>query len=121
MTELTIHKDKPLDFIHHLEIIMTDPTFRAFFDEYFKTWGDTKATLMVMKAYLMIEEETKKTSRKISSKEISEILRQILLNRETRRYLVESMESFMKSEHRQTFNQICHDTIKKQTLLIEKK
>lgn len=112
MKELVL-REKPLDFIHHLETIMTDSTFRSFFDEYFKTWGDTKATIMVMKAYLMIEEETKKLEKEIAPAQISQILREILINSETRKYLVESMETFMKPEHRTSFNQICHETISK--------
>ena len=122
MTEIVKYED-PLNFIHHLEQIMTDPTFRCFFDEYFKTWGDTKATLMLMKAYIMIEEETKKIYGKdqnFDSSIVSEILRNVLKNSETRKYLVESMESFMSNTHRKTFNEICLQTIQQKNIFLIK-
>jgi len=106
--------ERPLDFIHHLEQIMTDPTCRSFFDEYFKTWGDIKATLMLIKAYLMIDTETNRIyGRSLPPTVISDILRHVIKDSETRRYLVDSMEKFMK-ESNQNFNQICHQ------ILIEK-
>ena len=42
-------------FFQFIDIMMNDPKMREFFDEFFSDWDEIKTTIMVMKAYQIID------------------------------------------------------------------
>ena len=111
------------DFMKKLSVIMEDSEFRNFFNEYFNNWDDIKAILMIMKMYQLIKYKHNKpeekplqqiteyasdidhteivTQRLIYNKlknpdEVIKTLRTMMNNKDTRKKMVDAMESFMK-------------------------
>jgi len=88
----------PADFLGHLSQLMREPSFRKFHQEYFSTWSDSKASLMLIKTYFLIESELSRQGFIANEDEIIEVIRRLMKHRECRRYLVDSMVSFINDD-----------------------
>jgi hypothetical protein len=113
---------RPSDFMSYLATLMADPIFRGFYREYFATWSDSKASLMLIKAYLMIEHELSKRTdyllpdhmnTDIDPHIVIEILQKLMKHSQYRHYLVQSMDLYMKNE--QDFTHMFNELVWKDT------
>ena len=94
-------------FFQFIDIMMNDPNMREFFDEFFGDWDEIKTTIMVMKAYQVIdhkikqlEYETKQImSPVIRRKMMIGIIKEMLTTSECRQELVNNMNEFMGNKH----------------------
>jgi hypothetical protein len=94
-------------FFQFIDIMMNEPKMREFFDEFFSEWDEIKTTIMVMKAYQVIdvkfkqiELETKNSfSPVIRRKMMIGIIKEMLTTSECRQELVKNMNEFMGNSH----------------------
>ena len=94
-------------FFQFIDIMMNDPKMREFFDEFFSDWDEIKTTIMVMKAYQVIDHkikqlefETKQVmSPVIRRKMMIGIIKEMLTTSECRQELVNNMNEFMGNRH----------------------
>lgn len=76
--------------------LMSDDTFRDFFTEYFSTWSDARAVLMLMNGYVFIEETfISHTGKKPKPNDVLYILRKMMMNGDYRRIIRDSMLQFL--------------------------
>jgi len=111
LIERKIVNDNQFGFMEKMAQLMTKPDFRVFFQEYFQNWSDIKASLMMMKTYAFIDDEyTKKSGGdKLESDIILAIMKNMILNADCRRLLVDEMDNFMQQKG--TFLQYYHQAI----------
>jgi hypothetical protein len=103
------------DFMTKLSDVMSEPTFREFFDTHFSDWNDSKAVFMMMKAYQMLDDESYKVyNKRLQPPVLADMLKRIMFQSDTRRYLTQSMTEFMNgSNSDKEFTQICHKMLLK--------
>jgi|LakMenEpi03Aug12_release.lakeMendotaPanAssembly.Ray.scaffolds.fasta_scaffold338045_1 hypothetical protein len=90
-------------FFQFIDIMMNDVKMREFFDEFFSEWDEIKTTIMVMKAYQVIDHKIKQlecNEKKILSIEIRRklmigIIKEMLTTSECRQELIKNMNEFM--------------------------
>jgi hypothetical protein len=94
-------------FFQFIDIMMNEPKMREFIDEFFSEWDEIKTTIMVMKAYQVIDSKfkelefkTKKTMcPEIRRKMMIGIIKEMLTTSECRQELVKNMNDFMGNNH----------------------
>ena len=94
-------------FFQFIDIMMNEPKMREFIDEFFSDWDEIKTTIMVMKAYQVIDSKfkqlefkTKKTMCiEIRRKMMIGIIKEMLTTSECRQELVKNMNDFMGNSH----------------------
>ena len=94
-------------FFQFIDLMMNEPKMREFFDEFCSDWDEIKTTIMVMKAYQVIdvkfkqiELETKNTmSPVIRRKMMIGVIKEMLTTSECRQELVKNMNEFMGNSH----------------------
>jgi hypothetical protein len=89
---IIINKDQ--DFLSILAILMNDYDFKDFCKTNLSTWSDSKAALMMINMYVIIDEEC---GEKLSSTEIINIIRQMMKNTDTRNALITSMIKYIEN------------------------
>ena len=88
-------------FMEKMAQVMSNPEFCEFFNEYFKDWSDTKASLMMMKTYAFVDEQyINQTGQKLSSEEIMIIVKKMVMNSDYRQLLVNEMDNFITNKGR---------------------
>lgn len=90
----------PHDFIERLAEIMTDPAVRSFFNDYFKTWSDGQACLMLMHAYNVIDETyaRKNGGARLTSDQIVPLVRRAVSNADCRKVLCTAMQRYISDD-----------------------
>jgi hypothetical protein len=94
-------------FFQFIDIMMNEPKMREFFDEFFSEWDEIKTTIMVMKAYQVIdvkfkqiELETKNSMSPITRRKMMiGVIKEMLTTSECRQELVKNMNEFMGNSH----------------------
>ena len=94
-------------FFQFIDIMMNDPKMRDFFDEFFSDWDEIKTTIMVMKAYQVIDHKIKQLEFEtkqvmlpvIRRKMMIGIIKEMLTTSECRQELVNNMNEFMGNRH----------------------
>ena len=82
-------------FFKDLHNMMQNEQFRKFYDKYYKDWGEIKVMMMYMKLYESIENEYyQQFGKKISKEKVLYIVRQIIRNKESRKYALEQLKNF---------------------------
>jgi hypothetical protein len=112
-------------FFQFIDIMMNDPKMRAFFDEFFSDWDEIKTTIMVMKAYQVIDVKLKElkldTINEMSSemrrKMMIGIIKDMLTTSECRQELVKNMNQFMGIENFNQCKKLVQDKTSSYTLL----
>ena len=107
-------------FFQFIDIMMNDPKMRAFFDEFFSDWDEIKTTIMVMKAYQVIDVKLKELkldtintmSSEMRRKMMIGIIKDMLTTSECRQELVRNMNQFMGIEN---FNK-CKNLVEDKTI-----
>jgi predicted nucleic-acid-binding protein len=85
-------------FMGRLRDLMENDSFREFATEYFSTWDDTKASMMLIHHYMLIEGEyLERTGKNLESDKIIEILKTIMANSECRKIIVDNMSKFFEN------------------------
>lgn len=96
---LTVPKnslEKTEGFLSRMADVLSDDKVKAFFRDYFSTWTDAKTALMMMHTFVVIDEGYFQSSgKRLSSSELSEMVRQVVADRDCRPILVEAMKEFM--------------------------
>jgi hypothetical protein len=90
-------------FFQFIDTMMNDTKMREFFDEFFGDWDEIKTTIMVMKAYQVIDHKIKQLEfekKKLLPVEIRRkmmigIMKEMLTTSECRQELVKNMNEFM--------------------------
>ena len=93
-------------FFQFIDLMMNDPKMRSFFDEFFSDWDDIKTTIMIMKAYQVIDikikeletESTKSITIDMRRKMMIGMIKEMIANSECRQELVKNMNQFMGIE-----------------------
>ena len=101
-------------FFQFIDIMMNDPKMRNFFDEFFSDWDEIKTTIMVMKAYQIIDNKMREleyNTKKIMlldtrRKMMIGIMKEMLTNSYCRQELVKNMNDFMGNSHLNHCNQL---------------
>jgi len=91
-------------FFTFLDKIMSDPELRGYFDEFFETWSDIRASIMIMKTYQMVDQHLKDSHVSFSdstqrSKIMIGIIKGMLSDSSCRQEMVKNMESFENGEY----------------------
>lgn len=91
-------------FFGFVDRIMSDPELRTYFDEFFGSWNDIRAVIMVMKTYQMVDEQLKENNVSFSSPEQKRkvmigIMKEMLVNPSCRSEMVSNMVQFEKAEY----------------------
>ena len=115
-------------FFQFIDIMMNDPKMRTFFDEFFSDWDDIKTTIMVMKAYQVIDvklkslevETTNTISPDMRRKMMIGIIKEMLITSECRQELVKNMNEFMGIENLNHCKNLVHDKTINYTTLLRK-
>lgn len=97
-------------FMDKLALIMSNPSFQDFFNQYFQDWSDIKAVIMIMQLYSLIDQEYQKLTggAKLPPDQIVKNVQQVMMNTECRALIVDTMSKFMNPEltSNQSFRQI---------------
>lgn len=105
------------NFMGRLATVMSNEHVRDFFADFFDTWFDTKAALMMLHVYGCIDVEyTKQTGERLTSTEIVEVMRQMFDNSECRHVLVTAMTEFLDLQN-QSFLDVYRRVAPNQTLM----
>lgn len=111
---------QPDDFLSRLHKIMRDPEIVKFFQMYFSTWSDTRASLMLMNVYLLVEEEFEQSvGRKPKGTDVASVVRQLMIDASYRRMIVDSFNEYTTNIHT-NFHQNIRSLIADNKLSIEK-
>lgn len=94
---------KNRDFFEELATVMSNEEFRKFFTEYFGSWDDIKAIMMIMKTYEYIDSEYQERTggKMMEPSKIADVMRAIMKKHEFRKIMVEGVNEFM--DNRQKF------------------
>lgn len=97
----------PDDFLSSMGRIMRDPDVVKFFRTYFSTWSDTRASLMLMNVYILVEEEFESVmNTKPREHEVAGIVRQLMLDSTYRRMIIDSFNEYTSNIHTNFQNNI---------------
>lgn len=84
------------DGMDRLADVMSDSAVRSFFHDFFGTWSDAKAALLMMYVYVSIDEEyAKQTGERMTPTDVAAIMRKMFANSQCRHVLVDAMADFM--------------------------
>lgn len=114
-------------FFQFIDVMMNDPKMRSFFDEFFSDWDDIKTTIMIMKAYQVIDikikeletESSKSITVDMRRKMMIGIIKEMIADSECRQELVKNMNQFMGTEKLDACKNLVND--KASTMLISTK
>ncbi len=82
-------------FLSRLQDIMTDEKVETFFKDYFSTWSDTKAALMLMQTYVSIDDSYfAQVGQRMPPEQIVVIVRKMIGDADCRKILVEAMNQY---------------------------
>lgn len=82
-------------FLQRLAIIMADDGVKTFFRDYFSTWSDTKAALMLMQTYVAIDDAyVREFGTRLPSEQIAGYVREIVGDKECRQAIVAAMSHY---------------------------
>ena len=86
-------------YFKDLHDIMQNEKFRKFYDKYYKNWGEIEVMMMYMKLYESIEKEYfQQFNEKISKEKVLYIVKQIIKNKDSRKYTVKQLQQFKNFE-----------------------
>lgn len=107
--------DHQKSFMEKLSLIMSDPEFREFYDEYFQSWSDIKSVVMLMNTYALIDNQYQKRypGQKLPPEQIVESARRLIMNSDYRKLIVDSMENFIDSAEDESFQKAIKKEIEK--------
>lgn len=102
------HESKTLTkndgFLSRMADVLNDEKVKYFFKDYFSTWSDAKTALMLMHTYVMIDEGYYQMHhRRLSSSEISTIVKYVVSDRNYRPMLVDAMQNFVSGSDEKFF------------------
>lgn len=90
-------------FFSDLCSMMKNVEFLKFYDEYLKDWSDIQCMIFYMKLYTTIDfEYNSRFNDKISDEAMTYTIRQIMENRDTRRYAFDLFKDFKDISHKNT-------------------
>ncbi len=90
-------------FFSDLCSLMKNVEFLKFYDEYLKDWSDIQCMIFYMKLYTTIDYEySNRFNNKISDEAMTYTIRQIMENRDTRRFAFDLFKDFKDISHRNT-------------------
>ena len=90
-------------FFSDLCSMMKNVEFLKFYDEYLKDWSDIQCMIFYMKLYTTIDfEYNNRFNDKISDEAMTYTIRQIMGNRDTRRYAFDLFKDFKDISHKNT-------------------
>ena len=90
-------------FFSDLCSLMKNVEFLKFYDEYLKDWSDIQCMIFYMKLYTTIDYEyTSRFNNKISDEAMTYTIKQIMENRDTRRYAFDLFKDFKDISHKNT-------------------
>ena len=90
-------------FFSDLCSLMKNVEFLKFYDEYLKDWSDIQCMIFYMKLYTTIDYEyTSRFNSKISDEVMTYTIKQIMENRDTRRYAFDLFKDFKDISHKNT-------------------
>lgn len=90
-------------FFSDLCSLMKNVEFIKFYDEYLKDWSDIQCMIFYMKLYTTIDYEyTSRFNNKISDEAMTYTIKQIMENRDTRRYAFDLFKDFKDISHKNT-------------------
>ena len=88
-------QQKAEGFMQRMAVVMADENVKSFFRDYFSTWSDARAALMLLQTYIVIDEAyLQKTGTRMSSEQISAVVREMVSDKECRKILVDAMSQF---------------------------
>lgn len=87
---------KPDGFMDRMAQIMAEEPVKNFFRDYFSTWSDARAALMLLQTYIVIDDEYRRQTngKSMPSDEIAAIVREMVRDSECRKLLVDAMTQF---------------------------
>jgi len=87
---LVVKNEKISNFMNRMGLLMEDPEFRSFFDEYFNNIDDIKAIIMLMQGYRMIDDYLKQSENynEITYTDKIICLKKLMLEKDFRQNLV---------------------------------
>ena len=90
-------------FFSDLCSLMKNVEFLKFYDEYLKDWSDIQCMIFYMKLYTTIDYEyNNRFNNKISDEAMTYTIKQIMENRDTRRFAFDLFKDFKDISHRNT-------------------
>ena len=90
-------------FFSDLCSLMKNVEFLKFYDEYFKDWSDIQCMIFYMKLYTTIDYEySRRFDDKISDEAMTYTIKQIMDNRDTRRFAFDLFKDFKDISHKNT-------------------
>ena len=90
-------------FFSDLCSLMKNVEFLKFYDEYLKDWSDIQCMIFYMKLYTTIDYEyTSRFNSKISDEAMTYTIKQIMENRDTRRFAFDLFKDFKDISHKNT-------------------
>lgn len=90
-------------FFSDLCSMMKNVEFLKFYDEYLKDWSDIQCMIFYMKLYTTIDfEYNSRFNDKISDEAMTYTIKQIMENRDTRRYAFDLFKDFKDISHKNT-------------------
>ena len=103
----------PYDIVINL---MNQPDFRLLFDTHFNDFSEIKAILLIMKTYQYVENIyiTSHDGRKPTKQFMYVGIRKLMANHETRKFLVDSTQTFMEDQDK--FEKIVEQNLDKKIL-----
>lgn len=85
-------------FLDHIVELMSDDSFRQFFDNYFNDFDDVRTVLMFMKSYQFVEKEYVKRGLKTDKEGMRKILFRMINDANIRSHMVASINGFMDNQ-----------------------
>jgi len=86
---------KENDFFNDLDYIMSDNSFRIFYDKYFKDFNDVKVIILYMKLYETIQKEYFEINNKEIEKELlAYIIKEVMSDNFTRKIIMKSFDEY---------------------------
>ena len=90
-------------FFSDLCSLMKNVEFLKFYDEYLKDWSDIQCMIFYMKLYTTIDYEySNRFNNKISDEAMTYTIKQIMENRDTRRFAFDLFKDFKDISHKNT-------------------
>lgn len=95
--DILVKKDNDIQnpFFGKLVALMNNPEFREFYNSYFTDWNEIQSMVFFMKLYSTIEYEYQdRFNQRISEKEMTNMLTQVMHHGDTRRYALDLFQEF---------------------------
>ena len=89
------------DYFKDLHNMMQNKEFRNFYNKYYKNWGEIEVMMMYMKLYESIENEYYNSfNKKISREQILYIVKEIIKNKNSRKYTFKQFKEFKSGNNK---------------------